>query len=818
MNLRRSLLFLPTLLCLLTTAVTRAPAEEVIEVWRSPFGTARSVSVSPTDGSCWVATGGSVMHLAADGTLLGQVNRFCNPQSVSVNPADGSCWVADGGELSGGSSGPYYVNSAVVHLSASGAELWRGGGFDNPCAVSANPTDGSCWVADPWSTQVVHLSASGAELWRGGSFSDPCSVSANPTDGSCWVADGYGQVVHLSASGTQLWSGGGSAHSVSVNPADGSCWVVNTANYQVVHLSASGAELWRGGEFLYPLSVSVNPGDGSCWVADGGEWSVGAGGYVNSVVVHLSASGAELWRGGEFSRPESVSTDPTDGSCWAADPWGRQMVHLSASGAELWRGKSFSYPRSVSANSTDGSCWVADGYGAGDDNHVVHLGPDGAELWRGGGFSQPRGVSVNPHDGSCWVADAAGNQLVHLGADGTELSRTGDINDPYSVSVNPVDASCWADSGGSSEIVHLAANGSEIWRGGGFYYPECVSVNPSDGSCWVADTDHHQVVHLAAGGTEIWRGDSFMTPCAVSVNPSDGSCWVVDRGLGELIHLAANAAVLWRGGDLGFPESLSANPMDGSCWVGDPLAVVHVGSDGAELWRGSNLIPSSVSVNPTEGSCWVADSGNGQVVKLAIPASFSDVPYYHWALGQIEACVNAGVVSGYGDETYQPSLPVTRDQMAAYISRALAGGDENVPDPSGEPTFPDVLAGDWGYKHIEYAAAQNVVAGYQDGLYHPEYEVTRDQMAVYVARAMVAPTGEAALADYAPADPRNFLDVPHTGCGDDGTDPYWAYKHIEYCVENSVVQGYLDGLYHPEYVVTRDQMAVYVARAFDLTP
>jgi hypothetical protein len=30
------------------------------------------------------------------------------------------------------------------------------------------------------------------------------------------------------------------------------------------------------------------------------------------------------------------------------------------------------------------------------------------------------------------------------------------------------------------------------------------------------------------------------------------------------------------------------------------------------------------------------------------------------------------------------------------------------------------------------------------------------------------------------------------------------------------VGGYEDGLYRPEYVCTRDQMAVYVARAFEL--
>jgi Tol biopolymer transport system component len=199
---------------------------------------------------------------------------------------------------------------------------------------------------------------------------------------------------------------------------------------------------------------------------------------------------------------------------------------------------------------------------------------------------------------------------------------------------------------------------------------------------------------------------------------------------------------------------------------------------------------------------------------------FGDVPYAHWARLHIEACVAADIVLGYSPDRYQPSLPVTRDQMAVYIARALATptGEQGVQawQAPETPTFPDVLPGDWAYKHIEYAAAQNVVAGYDDDLYHPEYEVTRDQMAVYVARAMVAPSGEAALADYVPTDPRDFPDVPATGYGDSGTDPYWAYKHIEYCVEHDVVAGYEDGLYHPDIVVTRDQMAVYVARAFGL--
>ncbi len=45
---------------------------------------------------------------------------------------------------------------------------------------------------------------------------------------------------------------------------------------------------------------------------------------------------------------------------------------------------------------------------------------------------------------------------------------------------------------------------------------------------------------------------------------------------------------------------------------------------------------------------------------------------------------------------------------------------------------------------------------------------------------------------------------------------HWAYKYVEYVREQGVVQGYDDGTYRPDALCTRDQMAVYAARAFGL--
>jgi hypothetical protein len=179
----------------------------------------------------------------------------------------------------------------------------------------------------------------------------------------------------------------------------------------------------------------------------------------------------------------------------------------------------------------------------------------------------------------------------------------------------------------------------------------------------------------------------------------------------------------------------------------------------------------------------------------------------YWAFEEIMACVDADIVQGYPEGDYKPLLAVTRDQMAVYVGRGLAGGDENVPPGPAEPSFWDVGSDQWAYDYIEYAVAEGVVQGYAEGDYKPALEVDRAQMAVYIARSIATPTGEAGLIGYEPPETPTFPDVL-TG--------HWAYKHVEYCVEHGVVQGYEDGWYHPEGVVTRDQMAVYVARAFEL--
>ncbi|MCJ7752418.1 MAG: S-layer homology domain-containing protein, partial [Armatimonadetes bacterium] len=185
--------------------------------------------------------------------------------------------------------------------------------------------------------------------------------------------------------------------------------------------------------------------------------------------------------------------------------------------------------------------------------------------------------------------------------------------------------------------------------------------------------------------------------------------------------------------------------------------------------------------------------------------AFLDIPADHWAVSEIAAAKAADIVRGYGDDTYHPEQPVSRDQMAVYLARAVAGGDAAVPAGPLQPTFPDVPTDHWAYRYIEFAHSKDIVRGYPEGGYGPGVALDRAQMAVFVARAIAG--GEAGLESYTPPEAPTFPDAPPDS---------WMYAHVEYITERGVVQGYPDGLYHPDDLCTRDQMAVYVSRAFDL--
>jgi hypothetical protein len=145
---------------------------------------------------------------------------------------------------------------------------------------------------------------------------------------------------------------------------------------------------------------------------------------------------------------------------------------------------------------------------------------------------------------------------------------------------------------------------------------------------------------------------------------------------------------------------------------------------------------------------------------------FSDVGDANWAWPWIEALARAGLAQGYGDGTYRPGTVVNRDAMAVYVARGMNGGMEVPPGPA-EPTFPDVPTDQWAYDEIEYAVAHGVVQGYPDGTYRPGRAVSRDQMAVFIYKGFVMPTGASVV-----------LGGPAVSAVDPETAGYWGWSSL----------------------------------------
>jgi len=568
--------------------------------------------------------------------------------------------------------------------------------------------------------------------------------------------------------------------------------------------------------FQYPLSVSAYPEDRSCWVAEQGTWNDMMNSFSGSAVVHLAADGTELWRSDAFYGPWSVSVDPKDGSCWVADTNNHRVVHLDKEGNEIWSHSwgGFFLPLAVAVNPADGSCWVGADVGA-FSSEIMHLAADGTVLWRSAHpYHMPRSLSVDPNTGACWVA--ASGRLTRLLPHSILVTAT---CDPTTV---PSGGSTACTASFSDTLDHAAASWHWDDNGaGGTFSPSPDVQNPTyTAPANTGNSDLLVTLTLSAtcdGPEPLSDSDSVTLTvqpemhsfavtagCDPATVASGGTTACSAQYADTLGH--GVATWYWEDGGAGGVFNPSAQQQN-------PIYTAPENTSDSDL-------QVTLTVEATcDGPEPLADS-DSVILTVQPTGMFSDVPQDHWARNAIEACFNAGIVSGYEDGQYYGDWPVTRGQMAVFIARGLAGGDEYVPEWEGEPTFPDVTPENehaWCYKYVEYVAGCAIVGGYEDGTYQPVLVVTRDQMAVYAARSIVDPTGEDGLIGYEPPATPTFPDVP---------EDWWAYAHVEYCFEAGVVQGYpypdpedpaeTIYLYMPEEEVTRDQMAVYIARAFDL--
>jgi hypothetical protein len=225
-------------------------------------------------------------------------------------------------------------------------------------------------------------------------------------------------------------------------------------------------------------------------------------------------------------------------------------------------------------------------------------------------------------------------------------------------------------------------------------------------------------------------------------------------------------------------------------------------------------------------------SAGGLFRRLHIGDSFSDVPRSQPFYGKIETVLHAGITAGCGGSKYCPGDAVSRSQMAIFVAKAIAGSGENVPttgalfgslyncSAGGNSLFLDVVPTDSFCRHVHYIAAQGVTLGCNTATYCPGQTITRDAMASFIAKAIVAPKGGAGV-PVAYTDPDSGLSyscdagTPSTHFADVPASNAFC-KHIHYLWAKGIVGGCAATQYCPGQPVTRDAMAKFIANGFGL--
>jgi uncharacterized protein affecting Mg2+/Co2+ transport len=302
---------------------------------------------------------------------------------------------------------------------------------------------------------------------------------------------------------------------------------------------------------------------------------------------------------------------------------------------------------------------------------------------------------------------------------------------------------------------------------------------------------------------------SVATDNASFVSQSVAASMAKGQGYSVSVRMQNTGSTTWTSA-AGY-KLASQNPADNTTWGTSRVNLPASVAPGAQVTFTFNVTAPSTAGTYNfqwqmirEGTALFGAASTNVAVSVQ---RFSDVLPSHPYYAYIDRIAQLGVTVGCTAATYCPDDLVTRDQMAVFIERVL--GAFNPPAPSGQ-SFVDVPPSHWAYSFIGDFATRGITVGCATGYYCPGSTVTRDQMSVFMERAVGRPN---------PPFPssQRFVDVP--------TD-YWSYAFAESFVANGLSKGIMDvikrdcnsdGLHLcPGRPLTRAEMAAWLVIAFNL--
>ncbi len=188
-----------------------------------------------------------------------------------------------------------------------------------------------------------------------------------------------------------------------------------------------------------------------------------------------------------------------------------------------------------------------------------------------------------------------------------------------------------------------------------------------------------------------------------------------------------------------------------------------------------------------EGGAWVEAS----FVKSAYELPFKDVAIGDWFYEAVKYVYDNGLMNGMSADTFGPNTNLSRGMIVKVLYN-LEGGKDTA---GSESVFSDVSSDAWYAAAVNWAAANGIVEGYENGEFRPEQDLTRAEMAVILYR----------YAEY------KGYDMSASGSlsafADSSEVPAWAEAGMSWAVGIGVINGVGNNMLNPTGTAQRAEVA-----------
>lgn len=213
---------------------------------------------------------------------------------------------------------------------------------------------------------------------------------------------------------------------------------------------------------------------------------------------------------------------------------------------------------------------------------------------------------------------------------------------------------------------------------------------------------------------------------------------------------------------------------------------------------GGSSSSGSGSAGSSGANALTAWSINQSIADNIAEDGFYDLDTVPWAKDAIVKLSDVGIVQGISEKEFKPNETLKREEFVALITRAF-----QIPTTTSSVQFDDVSADAWYAEDVAAAQVAGIVNGINSETFGVGQEISRQDMAVILLRAM----------RYANIEIQNKVSE---NFADQNEVSAYAQEAVSLLASMGIVNGTGDNYFSPKQKMTRAQCCVALARIPDI--